>query len=359
MKHHGPYLALALAAVTAVIVAWWYTPRTPVKVAIADSAAILYYNSPAAVQAADKIHVGYIRSTGVVEVASVDMGTEAVVRRVAVHDYGKPDDHAAPALWPDGDDILVATAFHSSDLFLYRIDRSGGTTLLCHWAGMFSYPRFDAVDGEVRLYVRNDPDKAGNLALIRRPQDCTPEEVIFKTPQGTWLYATVPDGDSVAWSVWNRETRKHTGSFLDGQPIPLASISYEETLMWSVAGDYVSATRFTEAFECCLVGEMVAEIYKNGVLLFSTPPVPSPYYPTGIVISKTASEAIFPAAGHKIERRKLPSLATLPGCEQSAQVNARGQYVLNDGGSHVWLEFTPPIAGRDYALATISLCLVK
>ncbi len=362
MKGLARYPALTLAAVAvalaAVVAVWWSRPAVPVRVAVADGAAILYYNSPAAVQVANRIHVGYVRTSGVVEVASVDIDAGAVVRRVEIHDYGKPDDHAAPALWPDGEDILVATAFHSSDLFLYRVGRDGGAALVCHWPGMFSYPRFDAVDGEIRLYVRNDPDRAGNLALIRRPQDCTPEEVIYKTPQGTWLYATVPDGDRIAWSVWDREAGTHAGGFLDGEPVALAPSSYEETLMWSVAGDHMSATRFSDSFACCLVGEMVAELYRDGALAFSTPPMPSPYYPTGIVLSKAAQEAIVPTVGHGIERRDLATLAALPVCEQPAAVNARAQYVANGGGSHLWLEFAPPIAGRDYASATVSLCLV-
>lgn len=30
----------------------------------------------------------------------------------------------------------------------------------------------------------------------------------------------MPDGDSVAWPVWERETGKRTGSFLDGSRFP-------------------------------------------------------------------------------------------------------------------------------------------
>lgn len=129
--------------------------------------------------------------------------------------------------------------------------------------------------------------------------------------------------------------------------------------MWSVAGDYLSATRFRDSFACCLVGEMVAELYKDGKLVFSTSPMPSPYYPTGIILSKAAQEAIVPTIEHKFERRSLETLQSLPVCEQTASVNARGQYVMNGGGSYVWLEYAPPIAGREYTSATISLCLVK
>ena len=352
------FIALAVGLIAAAV-ALCFRPTLPLRTAVAEGAAILYYNSPAAVQTANAIHVGYVRANGVVEIASVDIDDGTVTRRVAVHDYGKPDDHAAPALWQDGDDILVATAFHSSDLFLYRMSSNGAVALICHWPGMFTYPRFDTVDGEVRLYVRNDPDRTGNLALIRRPQECTPEEIVFTTRQGTWLYATVPDGDRIAYSVWDSKVKTHTLGFINGEPVPLAPSSYEETLMWSIAGDYVTATRFTGAFECCKVGKMVAELYKDENLIFSSAPMPSPYYPTGIVLSPSGAEGLFPTVNQRIERRDLATMDILATCEQTSEINSRPQFIRGGGGSYVWMEYKPPIAGRDYVSATISLCLVR
>lgn len=50
---------------------------------------------------------------------------------------------------------------------------------------MFSYPRFDAVDGEVYTTCTTILTRPVTSPLIRHPQDSMPDAVIFKTPQGT------------------------------------------------------------------------------------------------------------------------------------------------------------------------------
>lgn len=359
MKRTRLILTLALIALAAA--GTWYFARSPVKpikMQVAEGAAILYYNNPAAIQVHDRVHIGYVTATGLIEVASVDLDAKTIIRRIPIHDYGKPDDHAAPALWPEGEGILVATAFHSSGLFLYRINSEGVAALACHWPGMFSYPRFAMAEDGLRLYVRSDPDGAGSIALFKGPQSCSQEEILFRASTDEWLYSTVPDANRIAWSVWNRQTGKHTDAFIDGTEISLAPSPYDETLMWSLAGTYYAATRFRAAFECCMVGEMVAELYNGDALIFATPPMPSPYYPTGIVLSTTAQEALIPTPEHGIERRSLPDLTAMPTCEQSSPLNTRGQYILGGDGSYIWLEFTPPIAGREYEAGIIALCLL-
>lgn len=87
--------------------------------------------------------------------------------------------------------------------------------------------------------------------------------------------------------------------------------------------------------------------------------MPSLYSPTGMVMSKTAQEAIGPSVGHKIERRKLANLSTLPGRKQSGTRQRQRPVCPKRRWSHIWLEFTPSIAEWDYGSAMISLCLVK
>lgn len=350
-------LPLALVGIAVAILAIFCLRPSPVSIAVAKGSAILYYNSPASVRAGNTFYIGYVDTKGTVTVAAMDSRSRQITRSV-IHEYARPDDHAAPALWPTGTGILVATAFHSSDLFLYRLTGEK-VELLCRWRGRFTYPRFDEVAGRLWLYVRYDPDGAGSLAIIKSPEDCAAQEVVFAARRDDYFYATVPDGDRTAWSVYNQKSRKHTRGFINGEAVALASSPYDETLMWSLAGPYWATTRFQDSFACCNAGEMIAELYRGGRRIFATQPMPSPYYPTGIVLSRGADEGLFPIRNQRLERRRLPAPEQLPTCPQNADFNTRPQYVLNGGGAYVWMSYSGQIGERHYDTASIDLCLLS
>lgn len=321
---------------------------------VKSGAALLYYNTPASVFFNGSIYIGYITNSGKVEVSMV-APAERHVTSIQVHDYGKPDDHAAPALWATDSGILVATSFHSSDLFLYRI-ANGTAEQICHWPGKYTYPRFDEVDGSLRLYVRYEPARLGHLAVIEAPDRCNPAQILQAAQPEQWLYATPPDQGSVAWSIWDSRTKLHGQSFHDGQPIRLAPSDMKEALVWSISGPLRSVTRFSDAFTCCGSGTMISELYHGDRLIFSSAPMANPYYPTGTVISRRGDEAIFPTPNEQVQRQSLPSLEALPSCDVSRKYNSRAQYVRNGNGAYVWLEFDE-IDIRSFPQASVVLCL--
>lgn len=167
----------------------------------------------------------------------------------------------------------------------------------------------------------------------------------------------MPSGSDIAWSTFSRATNKHTGANLNGAPFKLAASEYGETLMWSLGGNYRSATRFDDSFHCCGVGSMVTELYLNENRVYTSPEMKSPYYPTGIVIAKAEAEALFPTADRRIVRRDLSSMSTRSSCPQPAAFNSRAQYVAMGKGSYIWMSFDA-VSQRDFATARIYLCIV-
>lgn len=329
----------------------------PKAIHIAEGASILYYNHPAAVEYNDKIAIGYVTSDGLVEVALVDPTTK-VKRKIRVHDYGSPDDHAAPALYARPSGLLVATSHHSSDLFLYRIGNEGTVEQVCKWEGKFSYPRFELTKGRLNLYIRYEDNDAGHLAKIDAPEDCAAPLIIHYAEKHDWIYATAPNKGSFAWSIYNSDTKRHRNAYIDGRVVKLSPTQYQESLAWSVARKYVSVTRFSHAFACCEVGEMRAEIYAKGRLRFTSTVFPAPFYPTGIVLAKDASEALIPKSSRIFDRRSLGDLSARPSCHLPQAVNARAQYVEGHAGSYVWMVEQPPVGQREFQNSTIMLCWV-
>lgn len=350
-------LVFSLLAVAAAVLATYAFRPSPEKLSVASGAALLYYNTPAAIRDGERVYVGYITSTGSVEVAEMDVGSRDLKRR-RIHDYGKADDHAAPGLWSTDEGLLIATAFHGSDLFLYRLDRAGRVSLLCEWQGNYTYPRFYEVDGQIHLYVRMVDEEAGSLAQIERPQHCEKAEMVAQAEKGKYLYATSPDTHRTAWTVYDAATNKYGGTFVEGKEITLSASHLSETLAWSVAGPAVSVTRFEKAFECCGTGNMIAELYVDGTKTYESDTMKTAFYPAGIILSKEAPEGIFPM-GRTFERRALSNMAVLAGCPLGTGYNSNPQYVRNGGGSYVWMEFEAPLSGKKFGSANISLCLIR
>lgn len=324
-------------------------PAATVEAIDVAPGALLYYNAPAATQVGDAILVGLIDNTGAVRIVHVDRTDE---RSVLVHQYDSPDDHGAPAIWAIDGKIILATARHSSELFLYEIDAENAVSLRCTWAGKYSYPRFIEEDGGLRLYVRIEDGRAGHLGYTEISDECVEPAISYRAPEGKWIYATA--GGKARWSFWDRKTNRHGGLWADGIAQKRPSADYPEMLAWSHFGTGMTAISFfRDAFECCGRGEVEAIIQERGQTIYSTV-TDAPYYPTGIVISDDGQEFLTPLHS-QITRRDLSDFSPLPSCSTAGH-NSAGQYVHGGDGSYVYLNWSGNYNPNDFGNTRVLLC---
>jgi BNR repeat-containing family member len=164
----GSFVGLALAIV------WFATER---HIVIADNGNIIFYNSPAAITLKDQsVAIGYLTNSGAVRVQMMRNGSRD--KLYTVHDYAKEvkpvrgstaDDHAAPALFSDtgGEYLYLATAFHNSDLYVYRKPfNSDAWALYRKITGRFTYPRFVETPGGPGFFIR-ELVKSESTKLLR------------------------------------------------------------------------------------------------------------------------------------------------------------------------------------------------
>lgn len=338
------------------LVAWSDAARTSTLKEVATGATILYYNSPAAVQVGQTTAVGYIDATGTVRVASFTQ-RGALRSDVKVHQYSSPDDHGAPALWVSaGGSLLVATAHHSSDLYLYRLSQNGDSYLICHWQGRFSYPRFDFVDGKLRLYIRIETENAGNFGFVLPDAGCSSPVTLAAAPAGHWIYAVVPKKGRTAWGLYDQVNDKRSGVWLDGEPFALAPSAEAEVLPWSLAADTVAISRFTAAYVCCGKGSLSLELYRGGKVITSIKGLINPHYPNGLVLAEDASEALFPTNDHGLRRRTIQPMRDLPSCAAPG-FSFNAQYVTGGRGAYAFVNFAELYGYNTYGQAKVLLCL--
>lgn len=351
-------LVVAIAAGAAGITSRSIVDRVPKALLVSDQAALLYYNSPAAIYDSGKVHIGYIRQDGIVEVAAVNVSTGSI-HKTFIHDYGAPDDHAAPALALNENGLLVATAFHSSSMFLYEITHAGDRVLRCGWSGRYSYPRFDREENQLFLYAREEDGAGGNLVKTAIDgETCLGFDVIAHAQRGIWLYASPPVAGQVVWSEYEQSRNIHSRAFLNSKSIDYEASDLPETLAWSTTGDLVALTHFAGAFECCASGSMITELYENEQLIYRSGSLHPPYYPDGIVINKSGREGFFPSTDYTFERRSIRLQNRLPGCRQDNGINARPQFIEN-GFGYVWTEFNMPYSGTNLLNSRVMLCLYQ
>jgi BNR repeat-containing family member len=178
---------------------------------ISDNGNIIFYNSPAAVTLGDQsVAIGYLTNTGEVRVQTIKNGSN--VQLDVVHDYAqevKPvqgkttDDHAAPALYFDArtGSIYLATAFHNSDLYIYkRISAKKPWELYRKIAGKFTYPRFVETPNGAGFFIRElvrseSNERLGNLIFFDL-KDLAPrlirKAIVPPDKKRATVYASVP-----------------------------------------------------------------------------------------------------------------------------------------------------------------------
>jgi hypothetical protein len=273
-----------------------------------------------------------------------------------VHAFAEADDHSAPALWESHGQLLIATSQHSGDLFLYTIDNTGRPRLDCVWRGRFTYPRFAEIGGSVRIYVRTEErNGTGDLSTIDIDSGCTKPVDAFLAPIGKWIYAPPPQ-DRVVWSLYDPVSNKHGGAYIEGRLFDLSPTMMPETLLWSEAGLFTSAVRFSHSFVCCGRGQESMELYYGEERVYASATMPSPYYPSGIVISEDEREGLFPTP-RALSRRAIPSFRALSSCTTGTGFNTNPQYVRNGNGAYVWVNFPANYDERKFPDASVMLCI--
>lgn len=198
-------LALCALLIVAVVVALPAAFERQTR--ISSDANILFYNGPAAVSLGDcgPVAVGYLTSRGLVRAQIRDR--KRILHDTVVHDFATSinpvhgataDDHAPPALYFDkpSKTLYLATAYHGTDLFIYKSSVERPSWLLHRRiVGNFTYPRFVGDGMSLLLFVREivrdakgrpfghlatlDPHSGTKTTIAKAPDRGHHEEVIY------------------------------------------------------------------------------------------------------------------------------------------------------------------------------------
>lgn len=263
----------------------------PERIEIAEDGVILHYNSPAAIKTEFGITFGWQSQDGSILVATSD--GIGVPKPETVHRFDSPDDHAAPAIirMPKGKhagQFFLATAHHSSDLYIYRSNekRPSGFIRSCAIKGRYTYPRFVTAGGKTLLFVRTEFEESskpteyrGALGVLDvTKDDCSIPKVVAFPEFREFIYAVTPvaDGNAVnlAWTIYDGHNRAHTLSYT-GEYDPIANKlvtapmaipkDMGEAVVWSVAssGDTVAVSHFADIFKP-MSGQVNSALYRPG-----------------------------------------------------------------------------------------------
>lgn len=344
-----------LTAISCVLVligigAMWLAPDEHYAAVVDEDATLLYYNSPAAVQTPMGIAIGYITATGSVEVTI--LGEDRLT--LPVHDYGAPDDHAAPALWWDGERLLIATSFHGSDLFLYQMNEEGQLSRLCQWEGRYTYPRFFKANTGIELLVRLQVEpKIGDLVSLKIGTTCGAPTTLAQANPGQILYAAAPVGETLLWSVYDFSIGRNNTVWIDGLSHELSeNVGYEPAVAWSANQDYFAVTRLST--QVGNQGAYIAEVYDGDQLVLRLPPYAARYYPSGIVLSDIG-QALLPN-GDTIVRSNTETWTALTSCKTRRSAS-RGQFVEGGNGSYVYVETQGTYNPKGLLASRVMLCI--
>jgi len=177
---------------------------------ISDNGNLLFYNGPVYVKNRQGQYVAYLDRTGGTWLHELESD-----RKVLVHNYdemtrpsnGLADDHAAPAIIAmDEDDILFATAYHGSDLHLYRI-RDMKVVESKTLKGSYTYPMFFKHKDVVFLFVRDysGEKNGGDFVVFRSSDNFSKNTVVIPSKNSEVIYAAVPfiddDGILIGYAI--------------------------------------------------------------------------------------------------------------------------------------------------------------
>lgn len=181
----------------------WARDANNNEVKIAGDGNFLFYNSPAAISYKNGFFVSYLTSDGQI---LLDLWQRNHLEKsTVVHDHsdqiikrlGRADDHAAPAIIYDSQEsrILLATAYHGTDMYVYEYNiKTGGIKLLSLWIGQYTYPRFIENKSTIALVARKQPDDgtSGDLIIRYLNDDFHKEKIVISSNSGYVIYAGTP-----------------------------------------------------------------------------------------------------------------------------------------------------------------------
>ena len=165
---------------------------------ISDDGSLLFYNGPIYIKNKQAQYVAYLDRAGKNWLHELDSG-----RKVLVHDYydemarlsnDLADDHAAPAIIATNEgDIIYATAYHGTDLHIYRIKNM---EIVEHKTleGRYTYPMLFKLKGEIFLFVRDQPKEkyGGDLVVFKSSDGFSKHTVVISSKHNETIYAAVP-----------------------------------------------------------------------------------------------------------------------------------------------------------------------
>lgn len=188
----------------------------------------LFYNSPVYQSYEGNNFLSWVDQSGNVVVRTVNKYGRTNFEVVHNHkddiltDRGQADDHSAPAIFIDKSKryIYLATAYHGSNLFIYRksLDYlNDDFQLFRKIEGSYTYPRFLESAGLVVLLLRNQPPHktGGDLVIFDHSDDFYNEKIILESNDGEVIYAGSPiateHGFSIAYSTHNYKEKRLIG----------------------------------------------------------------------------------------------------------------------------------------------------
>ena len=181
---------------------------------ISNNGNFLFYNGPVVAKLDTSIFVAFLNNKGDIIVNKYASSDDShILNTFLVHKHKdkidqvnksikqtfKADDHAAPVIFYDDNSkrLLLATAYHCSDLYVYEYDKNKRKfSLYKHFKGRYTYPRFVKNGSELLLVVRNleiiNKIKFGNLVYFSNKDDFSTKKTIKKSLPDSAIYASRP-----------------------------------------------------------------------------------------------------------------------------------------------------------------------
>lgn len=165
---------------------------------ISGDGSMLFYNGPVyAKSRGGEEYVAYLDRRGGNWLHEINSD-----KKLLVHDYheqalaseGLADDHAAPAVISvNGDELLYATAYHGTDLHIYRIKNMHVVDHV-KIAGNYTYPMLFDVEGVIWLIVREQPagKNGGDLVVFKSTDGFEQKNIAISASADEVVYAAVP-----------------------------------------------------------------------------------------------------------------------------------------------------------------------
>jgi len=200
------YIFLSILIGTTII--FLYPHKISQEILISTNGNFLFYNSPIAAKTKGYTYLAFVDNMGGVYVNKYYKNISKIpLKTYKVHDYknvinkkiGSADDHSAPAIINDPftKKVLLSTAYHGTDLFVYQYNSNKESfSLKKTLSGNFTYPRFITTSKETFLFARKMYKKGkkwiGSLVAYRSSDDFNAETLILDTYPGSVIYASRP-----------------------------------------------------------------------------------------------------------------------------------------------------------------------